>query len=33
VIPDEAEAKYENGVLSVDVPKLETKDSFTVDIK
>jgi HSP20 family protein len=33
VLPEEAEAKFENGLLSVEVPKLEKKDSFRVDIK
>jgi HSP20 family protein len=33
VKPDEAEAKFENGLLTVEVPKLEKKESFTVDIK
>jgi HSP20 family protein len=33
VCPDEAEAKFENGLLTVEVPKLEKKQSFTVDIK
>jgi HSP20 family protein len=33
VCPDEADAKFENGLLTVEVPKLEKKQSFTVDIK
>lgn len=33
VCPEEAEAKFENGLLTVEVPKLEKKQSFTVDIK
>jgi HSP20 family protein len=33
VCPEEAEAKFENGLLSVEVPKLEKKESFRVDIK
>jgi HSP20 family protein len=33
VLPEEAEAKFENGLLSVEVPKLEKKESFRVDIK
>lgn len=33
VCPDEAEAKFENGLLTVEVPKLEKKQSFTIDIK
>jgi HSP20 family protein len=33
VCPDEAEAKFDNGLLTIEVPKLEKKQSFTVDIK
>ncbi len=33
VIAEEAEAKFENGLLVVEVPKLEKKESFRVDIK
>ena len=33
VCPEEAEAKFENGLLTIEVPKLEKKQSFTVDIK
>lgn len=33
VCPEEAEAKFENGLLTVEVPKLEGKQSFNVDIK
>lgn len=33
VCPKEAEAKFENGLLTVEVPKLEKKQSFTVNIK
>ena len=33
VCPNDAEAKFENGLLTVEVPKLEKKQSFTVDIK
>lgn len=33
VVPEEAEAKYENGVLTVEVPKLEKNEGFTVEIK
>ncbi len=33
VCPEEADAKFENGLLTVEVPKLEKKQSFTVDIK
>lgn len=33
VIPEEAEAKFNNGLLTVEVPKLEKKDYFSVDIK
>ena len=33
VCPNEAEAKFENGLLTVEVPKLEKKQSFTVNIK
>lgn len=33
VLAEEANAKFENGLLSVEVPKLEKKESFRVDIK
>jgi len=33
VIAEEAEAKFENGLLVIEVPKLEKKESFRVDIK
>ena len=33
VLAEEAEAKYENGVLTVEVPKLEKNEGFTVEIK
>jgi HSP20 family protein len=33
VIPDEAEAEFENGVLNVEVPKLEKTESVKVEIK
>jgi HSP20 family protein len=33
VSPEEADAKFENGLLSIEVPKLEKKESFRVDIK
>jgi HSP20 family protein len=33
VIPDEADAKFENDVLIVEVPKLEREESIKVDIK
>ena len=33
VCPEEADAKFENGLLTVEVPKLEKKQSFKVDIK
>ncbi len=33
VIPQEAEAKYENGVLKVEIPKQEKTESFNVKIK
>ena len=32
VLAEEAEAKFENGLLIVEVPKLEKKVSFTVNI-
>ena len=32
VLAEEANAKFENGLLIVEVPKLEKKESFTVDI-
>ncbi|BDZ69613.1 Hsp20/alpha crystallin family protein [Methanobacterium petrolearium] len=32
VIPQEAEAKYENGVLKVEIPKQEKTESFKVEI-
>ena len=33
VIPQEAEAEYENGVLKVEIPKQEKTESFKVEIK
>jgi HSP20 family protein len=33
VIPDEAEATFENGVLTVEAPKLEKEESFSLKIK
>jgi HSP20 family protein len=33
VSPEEADAKFENGLLTVEVPKLEKKQSFNVNIK
>jgi HSP20 family protein len=33
VLAEEAEAHFENGLLTVEVPKLEKKESFTVNIK
>ena len=33
VLAEEAEAKFENGLLTVEVPKLEKKESFSVNIK
>jgi HSP20 family protein len=33
VVPEETEAKYEDGVLTVEVPKLEKNEGFTVEIK
>jgi HSP20 family protein len=33
VCPEEADAKFENGLLTVEVPKLEKKQSFNVNIK
>ncbi len=33
VIAEEADAKYEHDVLTVEVPKLEKEESFNVDIK
>jgi HSP20 family protein len=32
VLAEEAEAKFENGLLTVEVPKLEKKESFSVNI-
>ncbi len=32
VFAEEANAKFENGLLTVEVPKLEKKESFTVNI-
>jgi HSP20 family protein len=32
VIAEEAEAKFDNGLLTVEVPKLEKKESFSVNI-
>jgi HSP20 family protein len=33
VIPQEADAEYENGVLKVEIPKQEKTESFKVEIK
>ena len=33
VIPEEADAKYDNGILRVEIPKLEKETSVRVDIK
>ena len=33
VFAEEADAKFENGLLTIEVPKLEKKESFTVNIK
>ena len=33
VLAEEAEAKFVNGLLTVEVPKLEKKQSFNVNIK
>ena len=33
VLAEDAEAKFENGLLTVEVPKLEKKQSFNVNIK
>ncbi len=33
VVAEEGEATFENGLLTVEVPKLEKKESFTVNIK
>lgn len=33
VIPNEAEAEFENGVLKVEIPKKEKTESFKVEIK
>ncbi len=33
VVPEEAEATFENGILTVEVPKLEKTESFTLEIK
>lgn len=33
VIPQEAEAEFENGVLTVEIPKQEKTESFKVKIK
>ena len=33
VIPNEAEATFENGVLTVEAPKLEKEESFSLKIK
>lgn len=33
VIPEEADAKFENGVLRVEIPKLEKETSVRVEIK
>ena len=32
VFAEEADAKFENGLLTVEVPKLEKKESFSVNI-
>ena len=32
VFAEEADAKFENGLLTVEVPKLEKKETFTVNI-
>jgi HSP20 family protein len=32
VLAEEANAKFENGLLTVEVPKLEKKETFTVNI-
>jgi HSP20 family protein len=32
VFAEEADAKFENGLLTVEIPKLEKKESFSVDI-
>jgi HSP20 family protein len=33
VIPDEAEAKFENGVLKVEIPKQEKDESVSIEIQ
>lgn len=33
VVPEEAEAKFENDILVVEVPKQEKEESFNVEIK
>ena len=33
IVPKEAEATFENGVLTVEAPKLEKTESFTLEIK
>ncbi len=33
IIPDEAEATFEHGVLTVEAPKLEKEESFKLEIK
>ncbi|WP_197050619.1 Hsp20/alpha crystallin family protein [Methanobacterium sp. SMA-27] len=33
VVPEESEAKFENGLLTLEVSKLEKKESYTVNIK
>jgi len=33
VVPNEAEATFENGILTVEVPKLEKTESFILKIK
>ena len=33
VVAEEGEATFENGLLTVEVPKLEKRESFTVNIK
>ncbi|MGC9516860.1 MAG: Hsp20/alpha crystallin family protein [Methanomicrobiales archaeon] len=33
VIPQEAKASFENGILKVEVPKLEKEESFSVNVE
>ena len=33
VIPQEANAEFENGVLKIEIPKQEKTESFKVEIK